>query len=125
MSLLPIFLTLCFPFKNNTPRKRHYPAVLQQDTFTSTDMGQAVFRNWLTSLLNRPRLPENDASSAAREAVSQDGSAQSGEDQGFQPIRSQEDILQEEERERASSRRNGVISRFFDDGATQRVRSRP
>jgi len=83
-----------------------------------------VFRTWLISLLNRPRVPE-DTKSDAHAAPIGDSEDTQAKDPAFQPIRSQEDILKEEAAERASSRRNRVISRFFDDTSTQRVKSRP
>lgn len=80
-----------------------------------------MLRDWLNTLLNRPRLPEAATSDAADFGVA---SSESSKDEAFAPILSQEDIIEEEMQERANSRRNGVISRFFDDNRSERVKSR-
>ena len=83
-----------------------------------------MFRNWLISLITRPRVPEDraDETESGRGPDAIDDPETS--DQAFQPNRSQEEILKEEAEERATSRRNRVISRFFDDNPTERTRSR-
>jgi hypothetical protein len=73
-----------------------------------------VFRNWLNSLLNRPRVPESAADKAASKRNASADNRRSHSD-AFQPIRSQQEILEEEEQARASSKRTGVISRLFDN----------
>ena len=82
-----------------------------------------MFRTWLTSLLSRPRVPE-DAAGPSVVTTEQETAQRLTSGRAFQPIRSQEDIQKEEAEERANSRRNRVISRFFDDVASDRVRSR-
>ncbi len=80
-----------------------------------------MLRNWLISLLNRPRVPEETAKEVESEmsARTRSGSA------AFQPIRSQEEIQAQEMEERTTTRR-AVISRFFDDGRSEdNVKSRP
>jgi len=83
-----------------------------------------VFRNWLISLITRPRVPEDRTNEAESGSLPDALDDPATSDQAFQPIRSQEEILKEEAEERATSRRNRVISRFFDDTPTERTRSR-
>lgn len=80
-----------------------------------------MFRRWLISLLHRPRVSETAvhprvaASDAERKTVSQAAA--------FQPIRSQEEIEQEEEE---NARKHGMMAKLFEDRVTSnRVRSRP
>lgn len=86
-------------------------------------MRRGVFRNWLITLLSRPRVPEDTASDAtAAPLCGSDGEFKA--EVTFQPIRSQEDIQEEEAQERAHTRRSRVISRLFDDVSMDRVKSR-
>ena len=84
-----------------------------------------VFRRWLISLLHRPRLPDVAESLRAESDDSPDGSA-SPQGDLFQPIRSQEEIQEEEAVARANSMRTGIISRIFEnDVPGAGVKNRP
>ena len=105
--------TQCSQSRYNLPLKRHVAAVLQGEFVVPLVVRSVVFRNWLLSLLNRPRLPESPADMAATDRAKSKDSGRVLSD-AFQPIRSQEELLQEEVQARTSSKRTGVISRLFD-----------
>ncbi len=80
-----------------------------------------MFRRWLISLLNRPRVPEAvetdvDSNKSRRDVIS--------ESAGFQPIRSQEEIQNEEHA--VSHRKPSMMAMLFDErGGRGSTRSRP
>lgn len=83
-----------------------------------------MLRNLLAYLVNRPSRPDGVVRDTAPDAM-RNSTERAVRSEAFQPIRSQEEILQEEVIERASSKRTGVISRFLDENPARRVRSRP
>ena len=83
-----------------------------------------MLHNLLLSLIHRARRPDTPPKDVASEDV-REHMGRSVHSETFQPIRSQEEIHQEEASERANSKRKRVISRILDDATPRRIRSRP